>query len=49
MLAVTPGDMDSTAAPRVQPGPYTLEIPNQVRPSTLFPPNSALTAVFSVT
>jgi len=25
-----------------------LEIPNQVRPSTLFPPNGALTAVFLV-
>jgi beta-glucosidase len=48
VLAVTPGDIDSTATPRVSPGPYVLEVPNQVMSNNLFPPNGALTAVFSV-
>ncbi len=47
-LATTPGDIDTATAPRVQPGPYIVEIPNQVRSSTLFPPNGPLTAPFSV-
>jgi beta-glucosidase len=37
VLAVTPGDIDSTAQPEVELGLYTLEVPNQVQPSTLFP------------
>ena len=36
-LAVTPGDIDSTAMPVVENGAYTLEIPTQPDPGNLFP------------
>jgi hypothetical protein len=47
-LAVTPGDIDSTAAPVVEPGTYVVEIPNQVRPNNLFPQGGPLTATFTL-
>ena len=37
VLAVTPGDIDSTAVPQVERGVYTVEVPNQVQPDNLFP------------
>src|SRR5262249_40740257 len=46
--AVTPGDIDSTAAPVVEPGTYVVEIPNQVRPNNLFPQGGPLTATFTL-
>src|SRR5207302_10426727 len=43
-LATTPGDIDSASPPQVQPGSYTVEVPNQLRLNNLFPPGGALTA-----
>ncbi|HLZ31222.1 MAG TPA: hypothetical protein VKV73_28215 [Chloroflexota bacterium] len=49
VLAVTPGDIDSTATPEVEKGVYTVEVPNQVQPNNLFPTQSPpLHADFSV-
>jgi beta-glucosidase len=39
-LAVTPGDIDSTAAPVVIPGTYVLEVPTGPTPDDLFPSGS---------
>ena len=36
-LAVTPGDMESSAAPEVVAGDYTLEVPTAPTPADLFP------------
>jgi beta-glucosidase len=36
-LAITPGDVDSSAAPAVAPGQYTVEVPTAVAPDDLFP------------
>lgn len=36
-LALTPGDLDSTAAPEVPTGQYTLEVPTASTPGDLFP------------
>ena len=48
-LAVTPGDIDSSAAPEVLRGVYTVEVPTQPQPNDLFPSSSPpLTAGFSV-
>jgi beta-glucosidase len=49
-LSVTPGDIDSTAAPEVEPGVYTLEVPTQPEPNNLFPSSSPpLQADFTLT
>jgi len=39
-LAVTPGDIDSSAAPEIQSGVYTVEVPTQPQPNDLFPESS---------
>ena len=49
VLAVTPGDIDSTAPPQVERGIYTLEVPTQVQPGNLFPTQEPATHVdFSI-
>jgi len=40
-LAVTPGDIDSSAPPEVSPGTYTVEVPTQPEPGDLFPTSHA--------
>jgi beta-glucosidase len=48
-LAVTPGDIDSTAPPEVLPGQYIVEVPTAATPSDLFPGASPpLRAPFSL-
>ena len=48
-LAVTPGDIDSSAVPEVPRGVYTVEVPTQPQPNDLFPNSSPpLRADFSV-
>jgi hypothetical protein len=48
-LAVTPGDIDSSAAPEIQSGVYTVEVPTQPQPNNLFPESSPpLRADFTV-
>jgi beta-glucosidase len=39
-LAVTPGDIDGSAAPAVESGVYTVEVPTQPEPNDLFPSGS---------
>jgi beta-glucosidase len=49
-LAVTPGDIDSSAAPRVEAGVYTLEVPDVAEANDLLPATSPpLTADFRIT
>jgi beta-glucosidase len=48
-LSVTPGDIDGSAPPEVEPGVYTVEIPIQPQPNDLFPTSSPpLQAEFTV-
>jgi len=48
-LAMTPGDIDSSAPPDVERGVYTVEVPTQPEPNDLFPRSSPpLQADFSV-
>jgi Fibronectin type III-like domain len=37
ILATTPGDRDSSAAPEVERGVYTLEVPTGPEPDQVFP------------
>ncbi len=39
-LAITPGDIDSTAPPKVEGGLYTVEVPTQPEPNDLVPSSS---------
>ncbi len=39
-LAITPGDIDSFALPKVEGGVYTVEVPTQEEPNDLFPSSS---------
>ena len=39
-LAITPGDIDSSALPKVEGGVYTVEVPTQAEPNDLFPSSS---------
>jgi hypothetical protein len=48
-LAATPSDIDASAAPGVEPGVYTLEVPDVAEPDDLFPSTSPpLTADFRI-
>ena len=39
-LAMTPGDIEAAAPPRVEPDVYTVEVPTQPEPNDLFPSSS---------
>jgi beta-glucosidase len=48
-LAITPGDIDSSAPPAVERGVYTVEVPTQPQSNDLFPSSSPpLQAAFTV-